>query len=116
MNLNETGHFVLAMNQQDPRIQANNAADKTWYHSVAILTTEEAWQAWIEYKRSNANVPQPNEIRRAGLAIRSLRQARQRAIEPPRKQQADPRPDKATWERLMAQGKAAWASGSGSGA
>lgn len=105
MDLHQTARFVLAMNQQDPRVQANDAADRTWLHSVSVLSADEAWQAWLEFKRGNAGVPQPSDIRRLGLVVRSRREAQSRAVEAPKARRADPRPDPERWAELFAEGK-----------
>jgi len=110
MQLDETVALITWINQHDPRVQVTKGARDIWAHSLAPVSYDEARQAVLEHYRANdTEIPNPGTIRKRALAIRSSREAGQRAIDPPAQPVKHPLSWRARnpelWDQLFEEGR-----------
>ena len=110
MNLEETVAIMTWVNQYDPRIQINKPARDIWANALAPYTYDETMQAIMDHYRLNdEETVTPAKIRKRAGNIKTSREAKQAALEPP----ATPFKHPMSWrarnpaelDRLMEQGR-----------
>lgn len=104
--------LLTFINQVDPRVMLNEASAEVWGFALAPVALGDAKQAVMEHYRSvEGMAASPAAIRKRALALRSARDAGERAIEASPDVWGDPNRlrslDPARWDELKAQGAAA---------
>ena len=114
MEPTEVAQAMTYANQIDPRVQLTDANVDVWWEGLRNVTADSArWAIKTHYASSNANgegahVINPATIRRLITAELQRREAKQRALEPPRNKVANPmswrQRNPGEWDRLFAKG------------
>lgn len=98
------------INQVDPRVMLNEASAETWAYAMSSTPADVAKQAVLEhYKAHEQFAASPGAISKRAANIKTSREAKQNALEPPLPPFKDPNSWRARnpeeWDRLKEQGR-----------
>jgi hypothetical protein len=110
MDHKQTIAMLTWINQVDPRVMLNEASAETWAYAMANIPPDVAKQAVLEhYKAHEQYAATPGAISKRAANIKTSREAKQAALEPPAAPFKHPMSWRARnpeeWDRLMEQGR-----------
>jgi hypothetical protein len=112
MDHKQTIAMLTWINQVDPRVMLNEASAETWAYAMQTTPADVAKQAVLEhYKAHESIAASPGAISKRAANIKTSREAKQKALEPPLPPCKDPNSWRARnpeeWDRLMEEGRLA---------
>jgi len=110
MDHKQTIAMLTWINQVDPRVMLNEASAETWAYAMANIPADVAKQAVLEhYKAHEQFAASPGAISKRAANIKTSREAKQAALEPPLPPYKDPNSwrvrNPEEWDRLKEQGR-----------
>lgn len=110
MDHKQTIAMLTWINQVDPRVMLNEAAAETWAYAMSNVPADVAKQAVLEhYKAHEQFAASPGAISKRASNIKTSREAKQNALEPPQPAYKHPMSWRARnpeeWDRLFEQGR-----------
>ena len=110
MDHKQTIAMLTWINQVDPRVMLNEANVEVWAYAMQNVAGDVAKQAVLEHYKANESIAaSPGAISKRALNIRTSREAKQAALEPPAAPFKHPMSWRARnpeeWDRLMEQGR-----------
>jgi len=110
MDHKQTIAMLTWINQVDPRVMLNEANVEVWAYAMSAIPSDIAKQAVLEHYKAHENIAaSPGAISKRAANIRTSREAKQKALEPPQKPFKHPMSWRARnpeeWDRLMEQGR-----------
>lgn len=110
MDHKQTIAMLTWINQVDPRVMLNEASAETWAYAMSNIPTDVAKQAVLEhYKAHEQFAASPGAISKRAGNIKTSREAKQKALEPPLPPYKDPNSWRARnpeeWDRLKEEGR-----------
>jgi len=110
MDHKQTIAMLTWINQVDPRVMLNEANVEVWAYAMSSTPADVAKQAVLEHYKANESIAaSPGAISKRASNIRTSREAKQKALEPPQQAVNHPMSWRARnpelWDRLMEQGR-----------